>query len=155
MEQMIVRVDRNNYFMFYDMIFYRTHERYKSEEELNMERDYAEQYAILDKDILNIYAMKIENKFVGYISAVYIPKIGIPGNNGFCFVDDLWVNPDYRRMGIAEKLMQKVEDIAKEKGHYGLRLYVSTANDAGIALYEKCGYSNNMYGTSMFMQKIL
>ena len=153
MKQEILKVDKDNYHMFDDMIFYREHERYKNAEEQE-NRDFAQQYAILDKGLLDTYAMKVHDKFVGYTSAVYIPKIGIAGNNGFYFVDDLWVNPSYRRMGIAEKLLQKVEDTAKEKGYYGLRLYVNTENDAGIALYEKCGYGD-IYGTAMLMQKVL
>ena len=58
-------------------------------------------------------------------------------------------------MGIAEKLMHKVEALAKEKGYYGLRLYVDTANDAGISLYKKCGYSNMQYGSSQLMERVL
>ena len=140
--------------MFDDMIFYRGHERYKNEEELK-QRDYFPQYyAILEENLFHTYAMEMEDKFVGYICAIYIPKIGKQENNGFLFVDDLWVNPTYRKMGIAEKLMQKIEDLAKERGYFGLRLYVDIANNAGISLYKKCGYSNQQYGTSMLMEKI-
>ena len=155
MEQSIVKVDKDNYFMFDDMIFFRGHERYKNDEELE-DRDYfAQYYAILDENYFHTYAMQIDNKFVGYICVVYIPKIGKRENNGFLFVDDLWVNPDYRKIGIAKKLMQKVEYLAKEKDYYGLRLYVAADNDAGISLYKKCGYDNKQYGMSMFMEKII
>ena len=154
MEQRIVKVDKCNYFMFDDMIFFRGHERYKNEEELN-QRDYFPQYyAILDENFFHTYAIQIEDKFVGYICAVYIPKIGKQENNGYLFVDDLWVNPSYRKMGIGEKLMQQVDNLAKEQGYYGLRLYVDITNDAGISLYKKCGYVNP-YGTSMLMEKVL
>ena len=117
MEQRVVKVDKDNYFMFDDMIFFRGHGRYKNEEELP-QRDYFPQYyAILDEKFFHTYAMEIGDKFVGYVCAVYIPKIGKRENNGFLFVDDLWVNPSYRKMGIAEKLMQKVEDLAREQGY--------------------------------------
>ena len=155
MEQRIVKVDRSNYFIFDDMLFFRGHERYKNEEELNQRHYFAQYYEILDKNLLHTYAMEIEEKFVGYICAIYIPKIGKQENNGYLFVDDLWVNPSYRKMGIAEKLMQKVESLAKEQGYYGLRLYVDTANDAGISLYEKCGYTNRYNNTSMLMEKVI
>ena len=155
MEELIVKVDKDSYSMFDDMIFYRGNGRYKSEEELNAKQDFSGQYAILDKQLLNTYAMQIGDKFVGYICAAYIPKIGLPDNrNGYMYVDDLWVNPNYRRMGIAEKLMKRIADTAKESGYYGLRLYVNTNNGAGIALYEKCGYKN-IYGTSMMMERVL
>ena len=154
MEQRIVKVDKNNYFMFDDMIFFRGHNRYKNEEELNQRHYFAQYYEILDKNLLHTYAMETEGKFVGYICTVYIPKIGKGENNGYLFVDDLWVNPSYRKMGIAEKLMHKIESLAKQQGYYGLRLYVDTINDAGISLYKKCGY-NHPYGTAMMMEKVL
>lgn len=141
--------------MFDDMIFFRAHERYKNEEELN-QRDYLKQYfTVLNESYFHAYAMQIGNKFVGYVCAVYIPKIGKRENNGFMFVDDLWVNPDYRKMGVAKNLMDKIENIAIEKGYYGLRLYVAADNNAGVSLYKKCGYDNKQYGKSMFMEKIL
>ena len=155
MEQRVVKVNKDNYYMFDDMIFFRAHERYKNEEELNV-RDYFPQYfAVLDENYFHAYAMEIENKFVGYICAVYIPKIGKQENNGFMFVDDLWVNPDFRKIGVAEKLLHKIENVAIEKDYYGLRLYVAIDNSAGISLYKKCGYDNKQYGASMFMEKIL
>ena len=155
MEQRVVKVSKDNYHMFDDMIFFRGHEHYKNEEELNAKDYFPQYYAALAENYFHTYAVEIENKFVGYICAVYIPKIGKQENNGFMFVDDLWVNPDYRKMGIAKQLMQKIEDVATEKGYYGLRLYVATDNNAGISLYKKCGYDNKQYGTSMFMEKIL
>jgi len=153
MDKKIVLVDKNNYHMFDDMIFYRAHKRYKTDAELSALRDFTEQYVILEKNLLTTYAMEIDNNFVGYISTIYIPKI-TQNNNGFMFVDDLWVNPNYRRMGIAELLMKKAETFAQENKTYGLRLYVSTNNDAGASLYEKCGLTNK-YGESMLMEKIL
>ena len=155
MEQRIVKVDKTNYYMFDDMIFFRAHERYKNEEELNI-RDYFPQYfTVLEENYFHVYAMEIGNKFVAYICAAYILKIGKQENNGFFFVDDLWVNPEYRKMGIAEKLMHKIENVAIEKGYYGLRFYVASDNNAGISLYKKCGYDNKQYGTSLYMEKIL
>jgi ribosomal protein S18 acetylase RimI-like enzyme len=148
----IVLVDIQNYPMFDDMIFFRKHERFKTEDESNEPHDFTEQYAILEKQLLCTYAVEVEDNFVGYVSAAYIPKIGIPNNNGYLYVDDLWINPSFRRMGLGEALLNKAEDYAKEKGLFGLRLYVNTANDAGIALYKKCGYSAK-YGEAMLMEK--
>ena len=155
MKQRVVKVDKGNYFMFDDMIFFRGHARYKNEKELNQKDYFPQYYTILEEKFFHAYAMEIGDKFVGYICAVYIPKIGKRENNGYLFVDDFWVNPNYRKMGVAEKLMQKIENLAKEQGCFGLRLYVDTTNHAGISLYEKCGYTNQQYGTSMLMEKVI
>jgi ribosomal protein S18 acetylase RimI-like enzyme len=154
MELTIEMVCKENYQMFDDMIFHRRFERYKSEDEANEQVDYSEQYAIIDKQLLNTYAVRIGDRFVGYISTAYIPKIGLPSNNGFLYVDDLWVNPHYRRAGVGEILLKKAEDLAHEKSIYGLRLYVSAANDPAIALYKKCGYTYK-YDEARLMEKVL
>jgi len=153
MKQKVVLVDKYNYQMFDDMIFYRANGRYKSNAELNVPHDFTEQYAILENDLLITYAVEVENKFVGYISIVYIPKIGKPNNNGYIFIEDLWINPDYRRLGFAEVLMKAVEGYAQKNNIYGLRLYVSTDNNAGMALYKKCGFTNP-FGEAMLMERV-
>jgi ribosomal-protein-alanine N-acetyltransferase len=66
-------------------------------------------------------------------------------------IDELWVNPVYRRNGIGNALMQRIEIISKELGAIGLRLYVNQNNDEANSLYKKRGYINK--GEAFFMEK--
>jgi ribosomal-protein-alanine N-acetyltransferase len=51
------------------------------------------------------------------------------------------VHPDFRRRGIAAKLVEKlVEDLGK-MGNHCLSLEVRVSNDPAIKLYEKLGFS--------------
>jgi len=152
MEYSIVRVNKNNYSMFDDMVFYRGHGRYKSEEEMKAEQDYSSYYTALETPSFYVFAVEIEEKFVGYIFINYLPKVGSTNGRGWLFIDDLWVNPDFRRKGIADELMKKADSLSKEMNTLGLRLYVNIENPGGISLYEKCGYSQT-FGESMLMQK--
>lgn len=51
------------------------------------------------------------------------------------------VHPDYRRRGIAEKLILQLISALKAKGNYCLSLEVRATNAPAIALYEKLGFS--------------
>ena len=51
------------------------------------------------------------------------------------------VHPDYRRQGIAEKLVLSLVDAQKEKGNYCLTLEVRASNEPAKALYGKLGFT--------------
>lgn len=52
----------------------------------------------------------------------------------------LYVEPAYRRQGIARALMQNVERWAKSQGYTQIGLQVFTTDRPAISLYEKLGY---------------
>ena len=91
------------------------------------------------------------NKFIGWISLVYIPKVGRTNGRGYLYVDELWVSPAYRKNGIAYSLMEKGNTVSNELNTLGLRLYVDTDNDEAFSLYKKCGY--NVQRNAIFMEK--
>lgn len=51
------------------------------------------------------------------------------------------VHPDFRRQGIAQKLLSKLHRFAKSSGAEDVFLEVSDGNSGAKALYEKNGYS--------------
>jgi ribosomal protein S18 acetylase RimI-like enzyme len=53
---------------------------------------------------------------------------------------DLYVDADYRKMGIGESLMNRASDYAREVGASRLDLLTAVTNEPGQALYEKLGY---------------
>jgi ribosomal protein S18 acetylase RimI-like enzyme len=138
------------------MVFYRKYGREKNDDELKEVQNFSDEYIALDNENLFIYAAQIENKFVGYISIAYIPKVGKNrhGYNGFLYIDELWTNPNYRRNGIAYALMMKADELCKEMNISGLRLYVGGSNPGALALYTKCGYRDRG-NDAHFMDKIL
>jgi ribosomal protein S18 acetylase RimI-like enzyme len=152
MEYSIAKVNKDNYFMFDDMVFYRGHGRYKNEAELKEEQDFNSYYTALEVQTFYVFAAQLEEKFVGYIFINYLPKIGATNGRGWLYIDDLWVNPNFRRKGIANALMKKADSLSKEMNTVGLRLYVNTENSDGISLYKKCRYEQK-FGTCMLMQK--
>jgi len=151
-EYSVVEVNKDNYYMFDDMVFYRRHGRYKNEEESKEKQDFTEYYAALEIQTFYVFAVQLEEIFVGYIFINYLPKVGTGNGKGWTYIDDLWVNPNFRRQGVAAALMKKADALSKEMNTLGLRLYVNTQNPEGISLYQKCGYAQK-FGTCMLMQK--
>ena len=50
------------------------------------------------------------------------------------------VSPNYRRQGIAEKLVVELIEKLREKGNHSLMLEVRSSNDPAKNLYEKLGF---------------
>ena len=150
-EYTIVRVTKDNYAMFDDMVFCRIHGRERSTCKRVETPNFDAVYEALDNENLHVFAAQLGGKFIGWISAVYIPKVGRTNGKGHLFIDELYVNPAYRKKGIAKALLEKADILSKEIGTLGLRLYVNIANDAAISLYEQCGYKSQ--GEALFMDK--
>lgn len=53
-------------------------------------------------------------------------------------VDDIWVESDYRSLGLGRKLLGTLENRYKDKGYNNINLVTSQFQAVGF--YEKCGY---------------
>lgn len=70
-----------------------------------------------------------------------------------CRVTELWINKDYRRMGIGSKLMNFAKAKAKEMNARLLMLETQTSNFVGVTFYlsqgfNVIGYDATCYGNS-------
>ena len=142
----IERITETNYPAFADMTYWRKNgtERKNDAPPGEMVKKH-----LADKNF-RVYAARADNKFVGWIALVFMPKISWT-DKGFVYVDELWVQEDYRREGIATALMAKADQYKNEIDAAGVRLYVNVNNPTAKHLYEKCGYSCE--GTAEFMEK--
>lgn len=147
----IEKITTENYHLFDDMISWRLKGQERSVSKKTISKNKTHDTEILSNQNLNIYAVQTDDKFVGWISLVYIPKIGKPNCNGHIFVDELWVQPTYRQMGMAKALMKKGDELKESMAVVGVRLYVSQENPAAIKLYENSGFRNE--GPTYFMEK--
>jgi len=79
---------------------------------------------------------KVNDEIVGFIiGMIYAEKDALVGH-----ILTIDVSPVQRRKGIAQKLLQEIEKIFKEKGVKTSRLEVREDNVAALGLYEKLGY---------------
>ncbi len=55
-------------------------------------------------------------------------------------IDDLYVSPQFRRMGVATLLYREAERLGKERGVSHMTLMVWSFNEKAIGLYQKLGF---------------
>lgn len=61
-------------------------------------------------------------------------------DNKIIYVDDLYVVPKFRRMGVGKRLLKEVDKIAKRKGIKRLQSRIYTFNTPSRKLFESVGY---------------
>ncbi|HEY9245960.1 MAG TPA: GNAT family N-acetyltransferase, partial [Candidatus Methanoperedens sp.] len=62
-------------------------------------------------------------------------------NRKYIYLVEIIIHPEFRRMGIATKLISEVEKYAQESGSDYIYCYIFWTNEASKALFEKIGYS--------------
>ena len=84
-------------------------------------------------------------KFLGFfrtIKAYFLTFFDVPNlDNKTIYIDNVAVEENNRRKGIASKMLYFAEDYAKENGKSILKLWVASENKNAVALYRKVGYS--------------
>lgn len=148
MEYIIERIDVTNYCRFDDMVFRREngYDRVSSDSQVSekIKKELANQN-------LYVYAIEVEDRQVGWISLIYMPKVGKWNGNGHVYVDELWIDPEYRGKSLGKALMAKADELKTELKAAGIRLYVSVDNPSALNLYKHCGFEES--GQTYFMVK--
>ncbi len=74
-------------------------------------------------------------------------------------VHDVMVDPEYRGLGLSQKMMAKVEEIAKERGCCKITLEVLEGNTVARNAYEKFDFNgyelDSALGKALFLEKQL
>jgi [ribosomal protein S18]-alanine N-acetyltransferase len=125
----------------------------------NQEAFSKQQIAYLLNDYNSLsYIAKINDQIAGFI----IAQIDMEHNQLFGHIVTIEVIAQYRRKGVAQKLLNEVETIAKLKGAKECRLEVRENNLVALKLYQKFGYKKiakleNYYPTAhgLYLRKNL
>lgn len=81
----------------------------------------------------NVYILYIDSTVAGYLASSDI-------NNGIIEIDQIYVSDDFRNHGIATKLLENLEQIAKSLGANMLILDTYERLPNAIKLYKKLGF---------------
>src|SRR4030043_669379 len=71
------------------------------------------------------------------LTAIEIPKL----DNRTIYIDNVAVDPNNRRQGIAKKMLSFAEDFSKRNGKNILKLWVAAGNKNAYRLYKKFGFT--------------
>ncbi len=80
------------------------------------------------------YVAKSDNKTVGYL--------GMQNAMGDGYITNVAVTSEFRKMGVATKLLSALFDYANKTQMNFISLEVRTSNNAAISLYEKLGFKD-------------
>ncbi|MBR5613739.1 MAG: ribosomal protein S18-alanine N-acetyltransferase [Clostridia bacterium] len=138
-----------------------------------MQRQHIEGLVEVEKQCFNsgfaekTFEKELENKIAAYTVAVENGKVlGYGGLWNMCGVADIMdvaVHSDYRRMGIAQRILEKLIEHCKNEKISEINLEVRTSNFAAQSLYKKMGFEvvgqrPNYYEnreTAILMKKII
>lgn len=114
-------------------------------------------YLLTDYNAIGL-AARVNGKIAGFA----IARMNIRRNVPCGHILTVDITPVYRRKGIAQKLLHKVETILRERGIKECRLEVREDNVAALNLYKKLGYKKvgnleKYYGKAhgLYLQKTL
>ena len=90
-----------------------------------------------------IVLSEIDGNIAGFVSVLAKVGSGVlnDGNLICSCIDDLIVREQFRRLGVAKKLVEAAESFAKSKNARWLRLSVMARNTSARKLYSSVGFS--------------
>jgi len=90
--------------------------------------------------------------FFAYLDENPIGQIRIQKHwNAYAYIEDITVEPEYRRRGVGRALMEQAIDWARRKNFPGVMLETQNNNVAGCHLYASCGFK--LYGFDSYSYK--
>jgi len=91
-------------------------------------------------DLGQAWVFYVEETPVGYIVLTFGYSFEYHGRDSF--IDELYIEPQYRRQGIGRRAIQFVEERARELGVNAIHLEVDQGNDPAAELYRRAGYND-------------
>lgn len=93
---------------------------------------------ISKKDIGEIWMIQAQNKPAGYCCMVLSYTLEYHGPD--CFLDELYVKPEFQHQGVGSKVMQFVEIYARRQNYKAIHLFVFDKNKNAFDFYVHKGF---------------
>jgi ribosomal protein S18 acetylase RimI-like enzyme len=94
-----------------------------------------------DSSLGGLWLIESEGKSIGYVVLSFGYSFEFHGRDAF--VDELFIEADYRGRGIGRQAIQFIEEQCKSSGVNALHLEVERTNLAAQALYKKTGFQDH------------
>ncbi len=118
--------------------------------ELGLTEAGLERYVFGDRPAAEVVLAEVDGALAGFalFSTSFSTLIGTP----VMYLDDLYVRPAYRGMGLGRSLLSHLARLTLERGYGRLDWYVLNWNEPAIAFYKNLG-ARHMTDWSMFQIK--
>lgn len=100
---------------------------------------------IADEKHITAAVAEENDMVIGFGTAVLKEKSGMINGLKTAYIDEIFVRKEYRRQGVAAKLLEEIECRAKERGAERIDLMVWEFNEAAIELYRSSGMRPQRY----------
>jgi ribosomal protein S18 acetylase RimI-like enzyme len=97
---------------------------------------------------------EVEGTFAGWLNAGLEPTDRFRDPPERLFVGNIYAKPQYRGAGLADRLVARALQYAREEGCSELSLGVEVDNDRALAYYEKLGFEPLRQGLSVSVDEI-
>ncbi len=87
-----------------------------------------------------LFVAEYDGRTVGFVSGELRESSPAFRPKTWASVDDVFVEPDYRNLGVGRALLESVKAWAKERDADGISLQVAAANERGRKFYEELGF---------------
>jgi ribosomal protein S18 acetylase RimI-like enzyme len=87
-----------------------------------------------------LFVAEYDGRTVGFVSGELRESSPTFRPKTWASVDDVFVEPNYRNLGVGRALVENVKAWAKERGADGVSLQVAAANERGRKFYEDLGF---------------
>jgi ribosomal protein S18 acetylase RimI-like enzyme len=92
-----------------------------------------------DRSLGEIWLIKTADRIVGYIAVCFSYSIEFGGRDAF--IDEFFVEREYRGKGIGSKAIAHVTEWLRGHGFAALHLEVDSTNERATAAYERAGFA--------------
>ena len=87
-----------------------------------------------------LFVAEHDGRTVGFVSGELRASSPTFRPKTWAAVDDVFVEPDHRNLGVGRALLESVRRWAKERGVDGISLQVAAANERGRKFYKDLGF---------------
>jgi len=112
---------------------------------------YIKQYGAVEFDSDTYIANPDRIAFVAFVNNELAGQIRVLKYwNGYALIDDIAVEPQFRRQGVGRALIERAIAWAKERKFPGLMLETQNNNVAACKLYAGCGFELHGFDTHLY-----
>lgn len=94
--------------------------------------------ALENQDLIKLFLIEHENEIIGFVNIIIIFSVWAHGKA--LILDDLFIKEEHRRKGFGIKVLDCIEQYAKENGYKRLQFQSELTNETAFSFYTNVGY---------------
>lgn len=89
---------------------------------------------------IHVIVARVDDRVVSSCTIIIVPNL-TRGGRPYALIENVVTHPDYRRLGIARRVLHHAVDLAWESNCYKVMLMTGRKDDGITAFYVDCGFN--------------